>query len=168
MAVKPRYLWLLLVTFVFHITVLGQQFPPSSGTCRISSSGTESCNWASQISRLNPPKSSTAINTSPHGDNIVLFTTMYVLSPGAPLHRPVDGYDNVFVPLTAGTLQNQAVPSQEPFSFDTKQVFLMPQTEKYLLRNVGGKGSNFVANRASDRPNAEIVTENPLPRGISR
>lgn len=69
----------------------------------------------------------------------MLFTTTYVLSPGAPLNRPVDGYDNVIVPLTAGTLQNQAVASQKPFSFDTKQVFLMPQTEKYLLRNVGEK-----------------------------
>lgn len=111
--------------------VFAQQFPASSGNCRVSPKGLEACEWMSSVSRR---KSATRPNDA------VLLTTTYDLAPGAPLKKPVDIYDNVIVALTDGSLRNESDVSGQPFNVVAQQAFLMPRGETYVLRNAGNKG----------------------------
>ncbi len=53
----------------------GQVLPESNGSCSVSPSGLERCEWMGGV------KSSK------------LFVTRYILAPGAPLNPPVEGHD---------------------------------------------------------------------------
>ena len=157
-AVNSRFLSLFLLAFACPLQFLGQQFPISSGTCRVSPAGIESCNWRSQINGPHSPQSSEALDTAAARDHTVLFTTTYVLSPGAPLKKPMDSYDDVIVALTDGTLLDDAGPSHRAFNVAANQVFLMPRNDRYLLRNVGEKDLTLLIIQL--RTDQQITTQN--------
>lgn len=52
----------------------------------------------------------------------------------------MDGYDNVIVALSDGSLLNESKLSEQSFYVAAQQTFLMPRDETYVLRNVGSKG----------------------------
>lgn len=108
--------------------------PISNGSCRVSASGLESCNWMSGISvaKANPSK---IPNTSEDGQT-KLFVTRYILAPGAPLKPPVEG-NALVVGMTSGELANENKSPQNRLYVTNGSVILMPKQEPYLLRNVG-------------------------------
>jgi hypothetical protein len=113
---------LLLLCLVLSVTAMSQQYPVSSGGCRVATNGIEGCSfWASL------PKDGA-------GSSSVHVTT-YLLEPGAPLHTPVAGRDAVVVGISEGTLRNEAAAAEQVIHLIPNSVVFMSGTEKYVLRN---------------------------------
>ena len=110
---------------VFYVSLLfggycvGQVLPASRGTCSVSPSGLERCEWTG------------GVQTSK------LFVTHYILSPGAPLHSPVEGRDAAIVGMNNGELVNEKKSAPNHVTLSRDSVMWMPKEEPYLLRNVG-------------------------------
>lgn len=98
---------------------VGQVLPASSGTCSVSPSGLQRCEWMG------------GVQTSK------LFVTRYILSPGAPLHTPVEGRDAAIVGVNNGELVNEKKSTTNHVNISKDSVMWMPKEEPYLLRNVG-------------------------------
>ena|SRR5260370_27941873 len=97
----------------------GQVLPESNGSCSVSPSGLERCEWMGGV------KSSK------------LFVTRYILAPGAPLNPPVEGHDAVIVGMNNGELVNEKKSPPSHVTMLNGVVMLMPKEEPYLLRNIG-------------------------------
>jgi hypothetical protein len=114
------YLFLLFSGYC----VAGQVLPASNGSCSVSPSGLERCQWMSGV------KSSK------------LFVTRYILAPGAPLNPPVEGHDALIVGMNNGELVNEKKSPPSHVSASNGLVMLMPKEEPYLLRNMAKRASN--------------------------
>ena len=117
---------------VFYLLLLvsghcaeGQVLPASNGSCRVSPSGLEGCEWMTGV------KSSK------------LFVTRYTLAPGAPLN-PVVGRYVLIVGMNSGELVNEKKLRQSRVDVSTGLVMLMPKGEPYLLRNIGKENLNLL------------------------
>jgi hypothetical protein len=108
--------WLFVL---FRGYCVGQVLPASSGTCSVSPSGLERCEWTGGV------------------QNSKMFVTRYVLSPGAPLHTPVEGRDAVIVGMNNGELVNEKKSAPNHVAISKDSVMWMPKEEPYLLRNSG-------------------------------
>ena len=97
----------------------GQVLPASNGSCSVSPSGLEGCQWITGV------KSSK------------LFVTRYILAPGAPLNPPVEGHDALIVGMNNGELVNEEKSPPSHVNVSNGSVMLMPKEEPYLLRNIG-------------------------------
>ena len=124
-----------LFVFLNALAAPAQVLPISSGSCRVSASGLESCNWMSGISaaKANPSK----IPDTTDDGRTKLFVTRYILAPGAPLNPPVDGRNALVVGMTSGELVNEKKSPQSHLYVTSGSVILMPKQEPYLLRNIG-------------------------------
>ena len=107
----------LLLLFSGHCAE-GQVLPASNGSCRVSPSGLEGCEWMTGV------KSSK------------LFVTRYTLAPGAPL-SPVVGRYVLIVGRNSGELVNEKKSPPSHVNISDGSVMLMPKEEPYLLRNIG-------------------------------
>src|SRR5450755_2443780 len=112
-----------------------QVLPTSNGSCGISASGVESCNWISAITVRNAgttKTSDTAADLRPK-----LLVTCCILVPGAPLSPIVEGADVLIVGMNNGELVNEKKSPQSHVNVSSGLVMLMPKEEPYLLRNTG-------------------------------
>jgi mannose-6-phosphate isomerase-like protein (cupin superfamily) len=116
-----------------------QVLPTANGSCRVSASGLESCDWMSGVRR---PSADT--NTHSVEERSSLFVTRYILAPGAPLNPPVEGTEALIVGMGDGELLNEKKPSQSHINVFDGLVLLMPKKEPYLLRNVGKKSLTLI------------------------
>jgi hypothetical protein len=124
-----------LLALISGPTASGQVLPTSNGSCSVTASGLESCNWMSGVRRP-----STSTNTQSAGDQrAALFVTRYILAPGAPLNPPIEGTEVLIVGMSDGELLNEKKPSQSHISVFDGLVMLIPKEEPYLLRNIGKK-----------------------------
>jgi hypothetical protein len=127
---------------VFYLFILlsghnseAQVLPTSNGSCGISASGVESCNWISAITLRNAGTTKTpdtAADLRPK-----LFVTRCILVPGAPLSPLVEGTDVLIVGMNKGELVNEKKSPQSHVNVSSGLVMLMPKEEPYLLRNTG-------------------------------
>jgi hypothetical protein len=97
----------------------------SNGSSQVSASGLHRCEWMSAYP---------GAKTSPK-----LFVTSYVLAPGAPLTRPVEGQDGIIVGVNSGYLLNEKIPEKGHINITKGAVVLMPKETPFLLRNAGDK-----------------------------
>jgi len=125
---------LCLFVVLSSFTAVAQVLPSSNGSCRVTASGLESCNWMSAVTRIS---GSIHPAHSVHDATSALFVTHYILAPGAPLSPAVEGVDVFIVSMSNGELQNEKAPSQSTFPVSNGFVMLMPKQEPFLLRNVG-------------------------------
>ena len=124
-----------LFVFFNALAAPAQVLPISNGSCRVSASGLESCNWMSGISvaKANPSK----IPDMTDDGQTKLFVTRYILAPGAALNPPVDGNNALVVGMNSGDLVNEKKSLQNHLYMRNGSVILMPKQEPYLLRNTG-------------------------------
>jgi hypothetical protein len=113
-----------LLILLSAVTANAQILPTSNGSCSVTASGLESCNWMSGDS---------------HGKahDSKLLVTRWILAPGAPLNPPVDGTDVLIVGMNNGELVNEKKAPQSHVNVSNGFVMLMPKEEPYLLRNIG-------------------------------
>jgi hypothetical protein len=71
-----------LLILLSAVTATAQILPTSNGSCRVTASGLESCNWMSGVSRK--------ADKDTDGPRSQLFVTRCILAPGAPLNPPVE------------------------------------------------------------------------------
>jgi len=111
-----------------------QVLPTSNGSCGISASGAESCDWMSAITlrKAEPMKTADTADSRPK-----LFVTRCILAPGAPLNPLVEGTDVLIVGMNSGELVNEKKSPQSHVNVSSGSVMLMPKEEPYLLRNIG-------------------------------
>jgi hypothetical protein len=126
-------LWLL--GLCGSLVATGQVLPTSSGSCGVAASGLMRCDWLSPAP-LKKADGSKRIRTVPSGHPEV-FVTRFNLSPGAPLTPLVEGQDVLIVGMGDGELVNETKSPPAHINVRTGSVFLMPQEEHYLLRNIG-------------------------------
>jgi hypothetical protein len=130
------YVQKILLFIAIGSNPFAQDFPASTGSCGVSANSTEGCNWTSGITL--------GQNDQSREVRLQLFTTTYVLAPGAPLSTPVERNDNVVVALTDVTLRNERKTPTDEFSVRQNEVFLMPHHERYVLRNVGAHNATLL------------------------
>jgi len=112
-----------------------QVLPTSSGSCGISASGAESCDWISAIT-LQKAATTKLADTSSDAHR-KLFVTRVTLAPGAPLNPLVKGTDVLIVGMNNGELVNEKKSPRSHVNVSNGSVMLMPREEPYLLRNIG-------------------------------
>lgn len=112
-----------------------QVLPTSNGSCGISASGLESCDWMSAITLRKAGKTKTADTSADSRPK--LFVTRCILAPGAPLNPLVEGTDVLIVGMNNGELVNEKKSPQNHVNVSNRLVMLMPKEEPYLLRNIG-------------------------------
>ena len=123
--------WLFL--FLTGHSSEAQVLPSSNGSCGISASGVQSCDWISALRKAaTTKKGDTVADSHPN-----LFVTRFVLAPGAPLNPLVEGTDVLIVGMNNGELVNEKKSPQSHVTVSNGLVMLMPKQEPYLLRNVG-------------------------------
>lgn len=118
-----------LLILLSAVTATAQILPTSNGSCRVTASGLESCNWMSGVSHEK-------VNDT-DGPRSQLFVTRYILAPGAPLNRPVEGRDVLIVGMDNGELVNEKKSPQSHVNVSNGLAILMPKEEPFLLRNTG-------------------------------
>jgi mannose-6-phosphate isomerase-like protein (cupin superfamily) len=123
--------------FIFLIGCSGeaQVLPTSNGSCGISASGVESCNWISAIT-LREAFTAKTVDTSADS-RPRLFVTHCSLAPGAPLTPLVEGTDELIVAMNNGELVNAKKSPENHIEVSSGFVMLMPKEEPYLLKNIG-------------------------------
>jgi mannose-6-phosphate isomerase-like protein (cupin superfamily) len=124
----------LLLLFSGHIAA-GQVLPASNGSCSVSPSGVECCQWLTGGSLRKTDSSKTTNASDDNGSG--LFVTRYLLAPGAPLNTPIEGREVVIVGMNNGELVNEKKSPQSRMNVSNDSVMLMPKEEWYLLRNIG-------------------------------
>jgi mannose-6-phosphate isomerase-like protein (cupin superfamily) len=124
-------LFVLLSGFIATAQVL----PTSNGSCGVSASGLESCDWMSSVSLRKAAAGKTT--HSADDDRSKLFVTRYTLASGAPLNPPVEGHEVLIVGMNNGELLNEKKSPPSHIDVTNGLVILMPKQEPYLLRNVG-------------------------------
>jgi hypothetical protein len=112
-----------------------QVLPTSNGSCAISASGLEDCDWMSAITLRKAGTTKTA--DTPADARPKLFVTRCILAPGAPLNPLVEGTDVLIVAMNNGELVNEKKSPQSHINVSSGLVMLMSKEEPYLLRNVG-------------------------------
>ena len=112
------------------VTATAQILPTSNGSCRVTASGLESCNWMSGVSHEKA-------HNDTDGPRSQLFVTRCILAPGAPLNPSVEGRDVLIVGMDNGELVNEKKSPQSHVNVSNGLVILMPKEEPYLLRNTG-------------------------------
>ena len=119
-----------LLILLSAVTATAQILPTSNGSCRVTASGLESCNWMSGVSHEKA-------HNDTDGPRSQLFVTRCILAPGAPLNPSVEGRDVLIVGMNNGELVNEKKSPQSHVNVSTGLVILMPKEEPYLLRNTG-------------------------------
>ena len=109
-----------------------QVLPSSDGSCGISTSGAQSCDWVSALTLRWSGTKKTAADSPPK-----LFVTRCILAPGAKLNPLVRGIDVLIVGMNSGELLNEKKSPQNHVDVSNGLVMLMPKEEPYLLRNIG-------------------------------
>lgn len=112
------------------VTASAQILPTSNGSCRVTASGLQSCNWMSGVSHEKAQNDTEAPRSQ-------LFVTRCILAPGAPLNPSVEGRDVLIVAIDNGELVNEKKSPQSHVNVTNGLVILMPKEEPYLLRNTG-------------------------------
>jgi mannose-6-phosphate isomerase-like protein (cupin superfamily) len=115
-----------LFVLLSGLTAAAQVLPKSNGSCRVTASGLESCDFMSGVS-----------THSVDDEQSALFVTRYILAPGAPLNQPVEGTEALIVGMGNGELLNEKKSPQSRITVFDGLVMLMPKQEPYQLRNVG-------------------------------
>ena len=113
-----------------------QTLPKLNGSCSVSASGLESCDWMSAITLRR--KTDTAKNgrTTAH-DRPEMLVTRYILAPGAPLQTPVEGRDAYIVGINMGEIVNEKSSPPRHVDISNGLVMFLSKDAPYLLRNVG-------------------------------
>ena len=119
-----------LAILLSAVTATAQILPTSNGSCRVTASGLESCNWMSGVSHEKT-------HNDTDGPRSQLFVTRCILAPGAPLNPSVEGRDVLIVGMNNGELVNEKKSPQSHVNVSNGLVILMPKEEPYLLRNTG-------------------------------
>ena len=119
-----------LLILLSAVTATAQILPTSNGSCRVTASGLESCNWMSGVSHEKA-------HNDTDGPRSQLFVTRCILAPGAPLNPSVEGRDVLIVGMDNGELVNEKKSPQSHVNVSNGLVILMPKEEPYLLRNTG-------------------------------
>lgn len=130
----PRMLWPFVL--ISTLTATAQVFPSSSGSCAVAANGLEDCDWVSTIDlhRTTAGKR-TAVA---HKASRSLFTTRFILAPGAPLDsRQIVGGEVLIVGKNKGEITNEKKSSSDRINVYDGLVMYMPKGERYLLRNIG-------------------------------
>jgi hypothetical protein len=110
-----------------------QVLPTSNGSCGISASGVQSCDWISALRKAGTTKKGDTVADS-HPN---LSVTGFVLAPGTPLNPLIEGTDVLIVGMNNGELVNEKKSPRRYVSVSNGLVMLMPKEEPYLLRNIG-------------------------------
>jgi len=121
-----------LLILLSAVTATAQILPTSNGSCRVTASGLESCNWMSGVSHEK-------VHNDTDGPRSELFVTRCILAPGAPLNPFVEGRDVLIVSMNNGELVNEKKSLQSHVNVSNGSVILMPKEEPYLLRNTGNE-----------------------------
>jgi hypothetical protein len=113
-----------------------QVLPTSVGSCGISASGGEGCNWVSAITLR---KAGTMKTTdTPADSSPKLFVTRFTLAPGAPLDsQTIVGGEVLIVGRNNGEVINEKKSPPSHVAVYDGSVMLMSKEEPYLLRNIG-------------------------------
>jgi hypothetical protein len=117
------------------LVATAQVLPTSSGSCGVAPSGLMSCDLLS-AAPLKKADGSKGIQAVPSGQP-ELFVTRFNLSPGTPLTPLSEGQDVLIVGMGDGELVNEAKSPPTHIFVRDGSVFLMPQEEHHLLRNIG-------------------------------
>jgi hypothetical protein len=112
-----------------------QVLPTSNGSCGISASGVEDCDWMSAITL--PKAGTTKTADASAVSRPKLFVTRCTLAPGAPLNPLVERTDVLIVGMNNGELVNEKKSPQSHVEVSNGLVMLMPKEEPFLLRNIG-------------------------------
>ena len=121
-----------LLILLSAVTATAQILPTSNGSCRVTASGLEGCNWMSGVSHEKAQNDT-------DGPRSQLFVTRCILAPGAPLNPFVEGRDVLIVGMNNGELVNEKKSPQSHVNISNGSVILMPKEEPYLLRNTGNE-----------------------------
>ena len=124
-----------LFVWLSGFAATAQVLPTSTGSCGVSPSGVQSCDWLSAITLHRGDRNEatkTVVEERPK-----LFITRFVLSRGAPLQPPVAGQDVLIVGMNDGELVNEATSPPTHITVWNGLVMLMAKEEPFLLRNVG-------------------------------
>jgi mannose-6-phosphate isomerase-like protein (cupin superfamily) len=130
-----RYVPAFCLLLLFSHSAAGQVLPASNGSCSVSTSGLQSCDWVTGVS-LRKANSSKPIDANGDSDS-GLFVTRFVLAPGAPLNTPIEGREVLIVGMNDGEVVNEMKSPQSRVSVTNGLAMLMPKEEPYLLRNIG-------------------------------
>jgi hypothetical protein len=140
-----------------------QVLPTANGSCGVSASGVMDCDWvsAANLRRQGVPTKATA---TPVDKGSQLFTTRYVLAPGAPLEAPNPGQNALIVAMNSGEFVNEKSSTQSHVDVWSGLVMMMP-IEPYLLRNVGKENLELLVIEVRKRPLLHSAQSNtPHPR----
>lgn len=129
-----RYVTAFCFFILLSVTAVAQVLPTSNGSCRITASGVQSCDWMSAGAVRKADKMKTP-DTSPDSRR-KLFVTRCILAPAAPLNPLVEGTDVLIVGVNNGELVNEKKSPQSHVNVSNGLVMLMPKEEPYLLRNI--------------------------------
>jgi len=122
-----------LFVFLSGLAAVAQVLPASNGSCSVTASGLESCDWMSGVRR----RRTSAKTHLVEDERAVLFVTRYILAPGAPLNPPIEGTEVLLVGMGDGELLNEKKATQSHINVFDGLVMLMPKKKPYLLRNIG-------------------------------
>jgi hypothetical protein len=120
---------LCLLLLAASLSAKAQVLPSSNGTCSISPSGLEGCEWLSAVTGGPDTK---RLSEKPR-----LLVTRYTLAPGAPLKKAAEEHNKLVVGLSSGDLANESKSPRTHIVVTTGSVMLMQKKETYLLRNIG-------------------------------
>jgi hypothetical protein len=112
-----------------------QVLPTSNGSCAISASGLQDCDWISAITLRKAGTTKTANISADSRPK--LFVTRCILAPGAPLSPLVEGTDVLIVGMNNGEVANERKSPQSRVNVTNGLAMLMPKEEPNLLRNIG-------------------------------
>lgn len=122
-----------LFLLISALTAKAQVFPSSSGSCRVTATGFEGCNWMSGGAPQKSPIKRTAAPETP-----ALFITRLLLAPGASIDsQSIVGGEVLIVGKNTGEISNEKKSLPNHINVFDGLAMLMPKGEPYLLRNVG-------------------------------
>jgi hypothetical protein len=137
--------------------VVAQVLPTSNGTCRVTASGLESCDWMSGVPRLSTTTTADSVEDLP----AALFVTRYLLGPGAPLDsRGIVGGEVLIVGRSNGEVVNEKKSPPAHINIFENLVMVMPKNEPYLLRNIGkGRLDLLLIEIRKDTPKPDVACQ---------
>jgi hypothetical protein len=134
-----QLLAIYLFISILSAMMAAQIMPKSTGSCGVSASGLESCDWISAINIRKAPTSRMGEKSElAHNSDGALFVTTFLLAHGAPLDsRQIVGGEVLIVARNSGEVVDEKKSPPTHINVFENLVMLMPKHEPYLLRNNG-------------------------------
>jgi len=126
-----RHLW---ICALLVLPIGAREYPESNGSCMVSATGVNACQWLSTPPSTKPGK---------RNKKNRLFVTQFVLQPGAPFRWSLTNRDAILVATSEVSLVNQD-KSGADIRLTKNNVAFLQGARKYFLKNDGKESVSFL------------------------